>query len=157
MPSRETKTQNITLAQNNPFGKVFGNKLLITSLDHDLEMDMNNIRKIRLYNTTSYMYNAIILTFGAAIIALSSVYSTSNMMLIALIVVGVIIMASSFLVRKSVYYIIITLKDNDKVIKLPVKKGQRKDANDFTFYVSGEILKLDKTRYNHYRKLYSKS
>ncbi|OIQ22153.1 MAG: hypothetical protein BM557_01910 [Flavobacterium sp. MedPE-SWcel] len=156
MPTREPRTQNTTLAKNNPFGKVFGNKLLITSLDHDLEMDMNNIRKIRLYNTTSYLYNAIVLGLGIIIIVLSIMYSTSNMILIGLIALGIAIMASSFLIRRSIYNIVITLKENDKVIKIPVKKGQRKEADDFTFYVNGEILRLDKSRYNHHRKIYSR-
>ncbi len=44
----------------------------------------------------------------------------------------------------------ISLKKEEKVIKIPVKKELRKEADDFIFYVNGEILKLDKTRYNHY-------
>ena len=149
-PVKDSKTRNTSHARSSHFGRVFGNKLLITSLRSDLEVDVNTIHKIRLYNSVSYLYNILLLLLSVLFFVVAFSFGTTKVTIMAFSTLGIISAIYAFRVKKSVYNIMISLKKENKVIKIPVKKELRKEADDFIFYVNGEILRLDKSRYNHY-------
>lgn len=155
-PIKENKVKSTTFAKNNHFGKVFGNKLLINTFRNDLEIDIKSIHKIRLYNSVSYLYNILLLLLSVSFFVIAFGFANSKIIIMAFAALGIISAIYSFRVKKSVYSIMITIKKENRAVKIPVKKELRKEADDFIFYVNSEILKLDKTRYNHYMATKSK-
>ncbi|KAF2518516.1 hypothetical protein E0W68_09340 [Flavobacterium salilacus subsp. salilacus] len=149
-PVKDSKTKHTALGKNSHFGRVFGNKLFINAFKNDLEIDINSIHKIRLYNSVSYLYNILLLLLSVLFFVVAFSFTDSKIIITAFSALGIIGVIYSFRIKKSVHSIMITLKKEDKVIKIPVKKEMRKEADDFIFYVNGEILRLDKSRYNHY-------
>ncbi len=89
-PAKDKKTKNITSAKGNHFGRVFGNKLLINTFRNDLEIDVNSIHKIRLYNSVSYLYNILLLLLAALFFATAFSFADSRIIIIALSALGII-------------------------------------------------------------------
>lgn len=133
---------------NYPYGKVFGNRLQLHMPKDDIEIDLGNINKIRLYASDIYTYNIILLAAGLAIFVVAALYMKTMASTVMVVAAGAVVLYFAFRIRITTYSIMLDLRKNNETINLKVKEKDRKIAEDFIFYVNGEILKQDKIRYN---------
>jgi hypothetical protein len=133
---------------NYPYGKVFGNKLQLHLPKDDIETDLGNINKIRLYASDSYIYNIMLLAVALLLFAAAAIYMKTKTTTVLVAAAGAVALFYAFRIRVTVFSIMINLRKNNETINLRVKEKDRKIAEDFIFYVNGEILKQDKIRYN---------
>lgn len=148
MTERDNRSGPHAVGTGKVFGRVFGSRLVISQKHNDIEINLNEIKKIRLYTSVSYTYNIMLFIVGIILLAWAIGFAREKIPAMAAIGVGLAALVFAFRVRRDLYEIVITLVKGNPVT-LPVKKHNRKDADDFVFYVNSELLKADKQRVSY--------